>query len=59
MAMKFKATIRKDGKIVTEVLDRTQGELCSQIYKVTNAVGKQESDEHIGPECDRVEEVQS
>jgi len=55
--MKFKATIRKDGKIVTEVLDRNQGELCSQIYKVTNAVGKQESDEHIGPECDRVEEV--
>jgi hypothetical protein len=59
MAVKFKATIRKDGKIVTEVLDRTQGELCSTIYKVTNAVGKQESDEHIGPECDRVEEVQT
>jgi hypothetical protein len=55
--MKFKATIRKDGKIVTEVIDRNQGELCSQIYKVTNAVGRQESDEHIGPECDRVEEV--
>jgi hypothetical protein len=58
MAMKFKATIRKsDGKIVTEVLDRSQGSLCSEIYKVTNAVGRQESDEHIGPECDTVQEV--
>lgn len=57
--MKFKATIKKDGKIVTEVIDRAQGELCSQVYKVTNSLGKQLSDEHIGPECDRVEEVQS
>jgi hypothetical protein len=58
MAMKFKAVIKKDGKIVTEVLDRGQ-HLCSEVYKVTNAVGRQLSDEEIGPECDKVNEVQS
>jgi hypothetical protein len=58
MAMKFKVTIRKDGKIVTEVLDRGE-HLCSEIYKVTQAVGKQLSDEQIGPECDEVHEVQT
>lgn len=57
MSMKFKAVIQKDGKIVTEVLDRGQ-HLCSEVYKVTNAVGKQLSDEEIGPECDKVNEVQ-
>lgn len=39
------------GKVVTEVLDR-QEHLCSKVYQVTNAVGKQLSDEEIGPECD-------
>jgi hypothetical protein len=56
MAMKFKAVIDKNGKIVTEVLDRGE-HLCSSIYKVTNAVGRQESDEHIGPEGDTVHEI--
>lgn len=54
--MKGKTTIRKDGKIVTEVLDRGS-HLCSSVYKVTNAVGRQLSDEHIGPEGDTVHEV--
>lgn len=54
--MKFKATIRKDGKVVTEVLERGP-HLCSEVYKVTNAVGKELSDEQIGPECDTVTEV--
>jgi hypothetical protein len=58
MAMKFKAVIKQDGKIVTEVLDRGQ-HLCSEVYKVTNAVGRQLSDEEIGPECDKVDEIQS
>jgi hypothetical protein len=58
MAMKFKAIIKKDGTVVTEVLDRGE-HLCSNIYKVTNSVGRQLSDENIGPECDKVEEVQS
>ena len=55
--MKFKVTIKKDGTVVTEVLDRGS-HLCSEVYKVTNAVGKQLSDEEIGPECDSVHETQ-
>ena len=54
--MKFKAIIKKDGTIVTEVLDRGS-HLCSEIYKVTNALGKQRSDEEIGPECDAQHEI--
>jgi hypothetical protein len=54
--MKFKATIRKDGKIVTEVLDQG-GLLGSSVYRVANSVRKQLSDAEIGPECDLVEDV--
>lgn len=57
MAMKVKFIIKKDGTVVTEVVDRGE-HLCSNVYKVTNSLGRQLSDEHIGPECDRVEEVQ-
>lgn len=39
------------GTVVTEVIDRQQ-HLCSTVYNVTNAVGRQLSDEEIGPECD-------
>lgn len=53
--MKFKATIDKEGRVVTEVLDRGS-HLCSSIYKVTNSVGAQLSDDEIGPECDTVQE---
>jgi hypothetical protein len=56
-AMKFKAVIKQDGTIVTEVLERNS-HLCSEIYRVTNALGKQLSDEEIGPECDSQHEVQ-
>ena len=55
MAMRFKVLIKKDGTVVTEVTDRGQ-HLCSEVYKVTNAVGRQVSDEEIGPECDSVHE---
>lgn len=54
--MKFEVIIKEDGTMVTEVLDR-QDAICSNIKKVTNAVGRELSDEHIGPECDKVEEV--
>lgn len=56
--MEFKAIIKKSGEVVTEVIDR-QEHLCSEIYKVTNAMGRQVSDEETGPECDRVEEINS
>lgn len=55
--MKMEVFIYEDGQVVTQVTDRGQ-HLCSEVYKVTNAVGKQLSDEEIGPECDSVHEVQ-
>jgi len=58
MAMRVKFIIKKDGTVVTEVVDRGE-HLCSNVYKVTNSLGRQVSDEQIGPECDRVEEIQS
>lgn len=57
MAMKVKFIIKKNGEVVTEVVDRGE-HLCSNVYKVTNSLGRQLSDEQIGPECDRVEEIQ-
>ena len=56
--MRFSATIKKDGTIVTEVTDRGE-HLCSEVYKVTSRVGEQLSDEEIGPECDTVHEFTS
>ena len=55
-AMQFQIVIKKDGQMVTEVLDRGT-HLCSDVYKVTNAVGRQISDEEIGPECNTQHEV--
>ena len=55
--MKFTMTIQKDGNVVTEVLDR-QDSGCRNIKRVTNAIGTEQSDEHLGDDCDRVEEVQ-
>ena len=61
MPLKFSARIGKGGKIVTEILDAIAKErgqhLCSEVYKVTNAVGRQLSDDTIGPECETVSEV--
>lgn len=54
--MDYKLTIKPDGKVITEVLDRGQ-HLCSEIYKVTNAIGKQESDDETGPDCEPVLET--
>lgn len=58
--MLVKATIMKNpaGQIVTEVLDRQQ-HLCSTVYTVTNALGKQLSDVDTGPECDPQTEQQT
>ena len=49
--MIVKATFRKDGTTVTEVVDR-QEHLCSSVYSITNKVGSQLSDEETGPDCD-------
>lgn len=55
--MEFTVRCKKNGTVVTEVTDRGDS-ICSNIKKVTNAVGRELSDEHIGPECDDVKEVQ-
>lgn len=56
MSMKIKAVIKPDGKVITEVMERGE-HLCTEVYKVTNSVGKQLSDEETGPDCDKVEEI--
>ncbi len=47
--MDFTTTIQKDGKIIVSVDDRKE-HLCSDIYKITNRIGNQLSDEEL-PEC--------
>jgi hypothetical protein len=57
--MEFKMIIWPDGKIDTEVINRG-AEHCHEIHTFTNALpGRELSDEQIGPDCDRVEEVNS
>ena len=54
--MRIKATIKKNGEVVTEVLDREQ-QNCAKVKQVTDALGRELSDERTGPECDKVEEI--
>lgn len=54
--MDGKTTITPEGKLVTEVINRNE-HLCSAVYKVTNACGKQESDEETGPDQEPMTEV--
>jgi len=49
--MRVRAIINKDGTVINEVIDR-QEHLCSKVYTITGALGKQLSDEETGPECD-------
>lgn len=49
MSMEFDVAIHPDGKIVVEVTNRKE-HLCSDIYKVTNRLGTQQSDEEL-PDC--------
>jgi hypothetical protein len=55
-AMELQIRIKKNGQVITEVTDRGDT-ICSNAKKITNAVGREISDEHIGPECDKVEEI--
>lgn len=54
--MKVRATIKKDGTVINEVIDR-ETHLCSAVYQVTGSLGRQISDEDTGPECDTAQEV--
>lgn len=54
--MRYQVDIQEDGKMVTEVLDR-RNHVCSDIKQITNAVGTEESDEHLDDESDKVNEI--
>jgi len=54
--MEFKVRFKKDGRTIVEVTDR-EGEECIEIKQITKHLGEEESDEIIGPECDKVEEI--
>lgn len=57
--MEFKVIIKTDGQVTTEVINRG-AEHCTEIHRVTNAIsGRELSNEQIGPDCDRVEEINS
>jgi hypothetical protein len=56
MTMRVKVTFTPKGEVITEVQERGEHQ-CSEVLKVTNAVGHQMNDEQTGPECDRVEEI--
>lgn len=53
--MRYEQIVDKEGKIVTNILDR-QGENCNNIYKVTQNMGETLDDVRTGPDCDEVHE---
>lgn len=54
--MEYRLIVKPNGKVITEVLDR-EGQQCSVIRNVTNALGKTLDDETTGPECEPVVEI--
>lgn len=54
--MKYQVDIKEDGTMVTEVLDRRE-KVCASIRQITNAVGTELRDEHLGDDSDKVNEV--
>ena len=56
--MLYSATIKQDGTITTEVIER-EGTQCSKLLQFVGNVGVVLSDEETGPECDEVHEVET
>lgn len=54
--MRGKTTIKKDGTVITEVLDR-EGSDCREVYKLTQHLGETIGEEVTGPDCDTVVET--
>jgi hypothetical protein len=54
--MKGRTIIKKDGTVVTEVLER-EGQNCKEVLKVTERLGSKVSEEITGPDCDTVRET--
>ena len=47
---------KQDGEVVVQVIDR-QENMCSDVLRVTQGLGKQTYHEVTGPECPAVETV--
>ena len=54
--MKGRTIIKKDGRIITEVLER-QGDDCKDVTKLTQGLGKQTREDVTGPDCDVAHET--
>lgn len=54
--MRGRTIIKKDGTVITEVLDR-EGQDCKEVHKLTERLGGQMSEEITGPDCDTVHET--
>ena len=54
---KWECIIKTDGQVITSVIERGSTE-CGRIKQFTDGLGREMSDERIGPECDDVHEVQ-
>lgn len=54
--MKGRTIIKKDGSVVTEVIDR-EGTDCKEVMKLTERIGQQVSEEITGPDCDTTHET--
>lgn len=49
--MKGKTIIKRDGTIITEVLER-EGQDCAEVYKLTEHLGAKTGEDVTGPDCD-------
>ena len=54
--MKVQVDIRRDGKVVVEVLERAENENCTAVTGQLTQGLSIESDERTGPDCDTVHE---
>ena len=56
--MRGKFIIKKDGTIVTQVIDR-EGSDCREVYRITERLGEMVDEQVTGPDCDSAIETTS
>lgn len=54
--MRGRTIIKKDGELVTEVLDR-EGTDCKEVVKLTERIGQQIGEQITGDDCDTTHET--
>lgn len=54
--MRGRTIIKKDGQVVTEVLDR-EGTDCKEVVRLTERIGQQVNEVITGPDCDTTHET--